>query len=175
MSLNNNNRQQERADRRLLKKFARERRKVKDASDLEVESSEQTELIDPENVPSGQFVAGDEQGRLDVINQAQTENVVGFQEGDNVPLNYDGSQPTMDFQNQIDFQNFLDARNFRENKMPSILRKLNESGVQPPLPNTPSITEANMDEAGRSNVNTFFNQLLGFFCHNTVSECSVGT
>ena len=160
MSLNNNNRQQERADRKLLKKFARERRKVKDASDLEVESSEQTELIDPENVPSGQFVAGDEQGRLDVINQAQTENVVGFQEGDNVPLNYDGSQPTMDFQNQIDFQNFLDARNFRENKMPAIMRRLNATNFDA-RDITPKVDMEIMpiNETGTESTNQFFSQL----------------
>ena len=62
MSLNNNNRQQERADRKLLRKFARDRRKVKDASDLEVESVESPSVsVEPinEEPPTGVQRVGD--------------------------------------------------------------------------------------------------------------------
>ena len=62
MSLNNNNRQQERADRKLLRKFARQRRKVKDASDLEVESVESPSVsVEPinEEPPTGVQRVGD--------------------------------------------------------------------------------------------------------------------
>ena len=62
MSLNNNNRQQERADRKLLRKFAKDRRKVKDASDLEVESVESPSVsVEPinEEPPTGVQRVGD--------------------------------------------------------------------------------------------------------------------
>ena len=107
-------------------------------------------------LPPGAFYSDDTDTRDEQIIRA----TLGLGPGEEVPLNYDGTNPTVSIQQQADFQNFLDEKNFAENKMPAIMRRLNATNFDA-RDITPKVDMEIMpiDEAGTESTNKFFSQL----------------
>ena len=107
-------------------------------------------------LPPGAFYSDDTDTRDEQIIRA----TLGLGPGEEVPLNYDGTNPTVSIQQQADFQNFLDEKNFAENKMPAIMRRLNATNFDA-RDITPKVDMEIMpiDEAGTESTNQFFSQL----------------
>ena len=107
-------------------------------------------------LPPGAFYSDDTDTRDEQIIRA----TLGLGPGEEVPLNYDGTNPTVSIQQQADFQNFLDEKNFAENKMPAIMRRLNATNFDA-RDITPKVDMEIMpiDEAGTESTNQLFSQL----------------
>lgn len=118
--------------------------------DINVPIDERPEL------PPGAFYGDDTEARDEQIIRA----TLGLGPDEQVPLNYDGTNPTISLQQQADFQRFLDERNFRENKMPAIMERLNATNFDA-RDITPKVDMEIMpiNEAGTESTDQFFSQL----------------